>query len=141
MDKKLENKIFWGEKKRKWLFAFFDYKNSTNRGANWIGYVETFIPVHKILDYAILLFGIDSIIKERSIGFIIFGGLCYLLLQILSESFKWFLGHIDYKKGIWKMEIEWSQKNEKYNPVFHETKKTLENIAEKVGAESGYQPL
>lgn len=137
----LQQRIKNENKKRNILFSFFDYKNKNQRGSYWIGFIETYIPFHKIIDYAIIMIGVDSIIKQRSLWFVVIGGVAYLFLQVGSEIFKWFIGHLDYKKGIWKVEIDWGQKNEQYNPAYHEVKNTLENIAEKVGAKSGYKEL
>lgn len=122
-------------------FKFLDYRRHVERGNYWMTTLDTYIPYQKLLNYAVTFYGVDVIVRGKSIWWMIGGAVAYVIGQVGFEVIKWIIAKKDYEKGVWKYDIEWSQKVEKYQPAFNETKETLKEICNHLGIKHHFNDL
>jgi hypothetical protein len=127
--------------KRQIFFKILDYKARIAKGSDWISFVDTYIPVSRAIDYAGTFIIVKLAVEKQSWMFIGLSIAGLLLLKIVWELFKWVVATIYFKLDLWKAELDWNSKNEKYNTYAIEQMNTLKNIAEKVGAKDEFKPL
>lgn len=112
--------------------AFMAY---INKGDLWITQLQQFFDYSKAL--VILLFlkqWFPHMGWKTATGIVILLAVAKVIFKIAGG---WFYRH----SGLWKVESEWNSKQDFVSAWNVETKKTIENIAEKVGAKSEFKEL
>lgn len=127
--------------KRKLLYKFFEYRATRDRGSYWMSYLEQYIPFSRAIDYFLTFITLKIAIQNDSWFWAIMGGIVFFGYKIAMEIIMWTIGKIDYKRGLWKAEIDWSPKNKKYNIWNIELREQLEAIGNALNVKSHFTEL
>lgn len=129
--------IWFKKNKRRLYLGYVQIEAWRNRGAGWISTFYSWASIGAMKD-AFLIGGIAklTVFKDLPIMWFMF---IIFILGIIAEVVKIWIGHLDWKYGIAKIQNEWSQKHNINNPFNTELRATLENICKKVGAKSKFE--
>lgn len=126
---------------RRLLYRFLDYREKIYKGNQWIAVVEEYVPIQKGIDIATTYFAVKLAVDHKSWLWIAGGISLYVGYKIFWELMRFVIGEIYWRKNVWKAEIEWANKNDKYRGPEVEKRKTISAIADKLGAENYIKDL
>ena len=136
--------------KRKAFEKYNDLMARVGRGGYWINQIDGFIPIFQMAqEYTYLqvpIWAFAEWVKSKygwELGITFVHILVFVIIKHYLKTYiiPYFLGKFDEKWGLWKYTNEFNAKKEHLAPWNVEATKTMNNIAEKVGAKSEFKEL
>ena len=129
------------KKKRQWFYAFLDYRQRVAKGSQYIAIFDEYfpLPIMKGVELLTTFLMVKVAVDGNWWHWIFVGGISYIGIKALLESIRIIIAHFYFKTGMWKAEIDWGAKKEKYNTYsleqihqFAEHTRVINAIAEKL---------
>lgn len=125
--------------KKAYLY-YIDFTNKQNEGEWWIQQIVGFFSVEKFLVYTAatkyLLYTMHVNISVWNLSIIV------IIYMLIREYYPTIIGHFSYKRnGFVILKNRFMANHDTINPWQAQARKTIENIAEKVGATNEFKDL
>lgn len=130
--KSLEQKIKWGERKKKIFLWYVKIEHWRNIGASYVSTLYGWLSVNTLVQ-AFTLGGIAKLTILKDMPIMLMLGVVFIL-GIIAEVVKIYFGNKIWKSGLIKTQNEWMQKHNINNPFNEELKRQIIEIAKVVGA-------
>ena len=108
------------------FYKFTEITTRQERGAYWLSLLQRWINWEKILTVSAAVKIMFPIIP--TVVLLIIMGIAMLLIEFV----KIFIGKLDEKKGVWKLQNAYNQKKEHLAPFNNELRDTLKEICKKL---------